>query len=130
MGRRPEIKRLLLKVSGEVFGSEGHSIDMKKVDGFAGQLIEAHGTGIELAVVAGGGNILRGAVLCSEGDLGDLRAVLEENEVPIVNAERAMIPSNLVDVDLSTGDKLLRILEIIQDHDDVQNVWVNANFVE
>jgi uridylate kinase len=68
MSKRPEIKRLLLKVSGEVFGSEGHSIDMEKVDGFARELIEAHGTGIELAVVSGGGNILRGAVLCSEGD--------------------------------------------------------------
>ncbi len=68
MSKRPEIKRLLLKVSGEVFGSEGHSIDMEKVDGFARELIEARGTGIELAVVLGGGNILRGAVLCSEGD--------------------------------------------------------------
>ena len=68
MSKRPEIKRLLLKVSGEVFGSEGHSIDMEKVDGFARELIEAHGTGIELAVVSGGGNILRGAVLCSEGE--------------------------------------------------------------
>lgn len=67
MSKRPEIKRLLLKVSGEVFGSEGHSIDMEKVDGFARELIEARGTGIELAVVSGGGNILRGAVLCSEG---------------------------------------------------------------
>ncbi len=68
MSERPEIRRLLLKVSGEVFGSEGHSIDMEKVDGFARELIEAHGTGIELAVVSGGGNILRGAVLCAEGE--------------------------------------------------------------
>ena len=49
MSGRPEIRRLLLKVSGEVFGSEGHSIDMDKVDTFARELIEAHGTGIELA---------------------------------------------------------------------------------
>ncbi len=68
MSKRPEIKRLLLKVSGEVFGSEGHSIDMEKVDGFARELIEAHETGIELAVVSGGGNILRGAILCAEGE--------------------------------------------------------------
>lgn len=65
---RPEIRRLLLKVSGEVFGSEGHSIDMEKVDSFARELIEAHETGIEMAVVSGGGNILRGAVLCTEGE--------------------------------------------------------------
>lgn len=68
MSKRPEIRRLLLKVSGEVFGSEGHSIDMEKVDGFARELIEAHETGIELAVVSGGGNILRGAILCAEGE--------------------------------------------------------------
>ncbi len=68
MSERPEIRRLLLKVSGEVFGSEGHSIDMEKVDDFARELTEAHATGIELAVVSGGGNILRGAVLCIEGE--------------------------------------------------------------
>ncbi len=68
MSVRPEIRRLLLKVSGEVFGSEGHSIDIDKVDNFARELIEAHETGIELAVVSGGGNILRGAVLCTEGE--------------------------------------------------------------
>lgn len=68
MSKRPEIRRLLLKVSGEVFGSEGHSIDMEKVDAFARELIEAHKTGIELAVVSGGGNILRGAVLCAKGE--------------------------------------------------------------
>ena len=67
MSERPEIRRLLLKVSGEVFGSEGHSIDVEKVDRFARELIDAHGTGIELGVVSGGGNILRGAILSREG---------------------------------------------------------------
>jgi uridylate kinase len=66
MSGRPEIRRLLLKVSGEVFGSQGHSIDTEKVDAFASELIEARETGIELAVVSGGGNILRGAVLSTE----------------------------------------------------------------
>ncbi|HSG28078.1 MAG TPA: UMP kinase, partial [Candidatus Krumholzibacterium sp.] len=60
---RPEVKRLLLKVSGEVFGGIEQSIDLEMVEQFAAELKDAHDTGSEIAVVAGGGNILRGSVL-------------------------------------------------------------------
>lgn len=69
-------------------------------------------------------------VFCAEENLSEIHSALLEKGVPVVGAERAMIPTNSVDVDPNTGDKLLRLLEILQDHDDVQNVWVNANFVE
>jgi len=59
---RPKIKRLLLKVSGETFGSEGSSIDIGRVAEFAAELKRAREVGAEIAVVPGGGNILRGRV--------------------------------------------------------------------
>lgn len=63
MNRRPEIKRLLLKVSGEVFGGVEQCISLDMVEDFAKELSEAHDTGAQIAVVAGGGNILRGSML-------------------------------------------------------------------
>jgi uridylate kinase len=64
---RPKIKRLLLKVSGETFGSEGSSIDIGKVTEFAAELKGAREAGAEIAVVPGGGNILRGNILSAKG---------------------------------------------------------------
>jgi uridylate kinase len=68
MSTRPALKRLLLKVSGETFGTPGASLDLERVDVFAADLQQAHDSGIEVALVAGGGNILRGASLSGAED--------------------------------------------------------------
>jgi uridylate kinase len=59
--------RLLVKLSGEILGSESGSIDIDRVEVFAGELKSVVGTGVELAVVIGGGNIMRGARLSERG---------------------------------------------------------------
>ncbi len=63
MERRPVVKRLLLKISGEVFGGAEQSIDFKMIGSFASELKDALAAGSEIAVVVGGGNILRGAMV-------------------------------------------------------------------
>lgn len=60
MKRELKYRRLLLKVSGEVLGGADTSIDFDRVAAFAGELREAVKAGCEVAVVIGGGNILRG----------------------------------------------------------------------
>jgi len=67
MRKRPDIRRLLLKVSGEVLGGEAVSVDFDNVAGFAGELKAAWETGTEIAVVIGGGNILRGYGVSRQG---------------------------------------------------------------
>lgn len=57
-------KRILLKLSGELFGSG--SLDPDKVYSFAEELISAAQSGDELALVVGGGNILRGGSYSGE----------------------------------------------------------------
>ena len=53
--------RVLLKLSGESFkGDRGHGIDPSAVTYMASQIELAHGSGVELGVVVGGGNIWRG----------------------------------------------------------------------
>jgi uridylate kinase len=55
--------RVLLKLSGEALGDpeSGHGIDPDAVHRIAAQVVHASRLGVEMALVVGGGNILRGA---------------------------------------------------------------------
>jgi uridylate kinase len=62
--------RVLLKISGESFSRTGQSgIDARELRFIAGEIHEAAQQGTELAVVVGGGNIIRGAALAEEGQI-------------------------------------------------------------
>lgn len=61
-------KRVLLKISGEAFGGEnGQGLASENFASFAKEIQAVSEAGVELAVVLGGGNILRGARKCSAG---------------------------------------------------------------
>ena len=64
---RPDLKRVLIKISGEVLGSEKASVDLERVRMFAEELKEAKATGAKIAVVVGGGNVLRGGQMSMHG---------------------------------------------------------------
>ena len=58
---RPAYKRVLLKISGESFCREGESgISMTELTSVAEQIRDVVKDGVQLAIVCGGGNILRG----------------------------------------------------------------------
>ncbi len=69
MGSRSlKYKRVILKVTGEVLaGEQKHGIDSPTLRGFAEEVKEVHELGCEMALVMGGGNILRGAKASEEG---------------------------------------------------------------
>ena len=60
-------KRVLLKLSGEVFGGGKIGVDPAVVAGIAKQIAEAVRGGVEVAAVIGGGNFFRGAELQQRG---------------------------------------------------------------
>ena len=63
----PTYKRVLLKLSGEAFGGGKVGLDPDVVRGIAEQIASAAATGIQVAVVMGGGNFFRGAELQRRG---------------------------------------------------------------
>lgn len=65
----PKFRRLLLKLSGEAFADPelGIGINPPTVASIASQVAEAKNLGTELAVVIGGGNIVRGLSASAEG---------------------------------------------------------------
>ena len=57
----PRYKRVLLKLSGEVLaGDERFGLDFDAVRRVGAEMVELHGAGIQLSLVVGGGNMLRG----------------------------------------------------------------------
>jgi len=61
-------KRILLKLSGEsLAGAQGHGIDCKRLEEYAGQIKQAVDNGVQVAVVIGGGNIFRGLSGAAKG---------------------------------------------------------------
>lgn len=67
---RPKYRRVLLKLSGEAFSSAGgFGIENDELDVIGREVCEAARVGTQVAVVVGGGNIIRGAVLAEQGHI-------------------------------------------------------------
>ncbi len=65
---RTKYRRVLLKLSGESFATEGaFGIQPEELASIAGEIASAMSEGLELAIVVGGGNIIRGARLAAVG---------------------------------------------------------------
>lgn len=66
--RKPVFRRVLLKLSGEaLMGQEGFGIDPSVLDRMAQEIKELVELGVEVGVVIGGGNFLRGGTLAENG---------------------------------------------------------------
>jgi uridylate kinase len=61
-------RRVLLKLSGEaLMGSDAYGINKATIDGIVAEVSQVVASGVQLAVVIGGGNIFRGVALGAEG---------------------------------------------------------------
>ncbi len=66
----PVYKRVLLKISGEGFCHEGgFGIEAGELENIAHQCVNVAQMGVQLAVVVGGGNFIRGAAFSSSGHI-------------------------------------------------------------
>jgi uridylate kinase len=63
-------KRVLLKISGEGFCHEGgFGIEASELENIARQCVEVARMGVQLAIVVGGGNFIRGATFAEDGNI-------------------------------------------------------------
>ena len=61
-------KRVLLKLSGEaLLGEKSYGVDPKRILAFSEEIKEIIDSGVEIAIVIGGGNIFRGVSGASNG---------------------------------------------------------------
>jgi len=69
-------------------------------------------------------------VYTKPADLEAVRRSLESAGAKIESAELAMHPTNTVELDASKARQALRLVELLEDHDDVQRVTANFDIPE
>lgn len=89
---------------------------------------------MEVALDAGASDIIQNEglweVSCEPADYLDVRKAIEGAEIPMVSSEVTMVPASQVSCDVDLGAKMLKMIESFEDHDDVQNVYSNADIPE
>jgi len=85
---------------------------------------------MDLALEAGAEDVVEEEetfqVLTAPDDFDAVREALEQAEIDFVEASISMVPQNTVEVaDEKAAKQLLRLLEMMEDNDDVQNVHAN-----
>jgi transcriptional/translational regulatory protein YebC/TACO1 len=69
-------------------------------------------------------------VISEPAALGDVRAALEGSGVEVQSSELAMEPRNVVEVREPEAPALLRLLDALEDQDDVNEVHANFDIPE
>lgn len=64
-------------------------------------------------------------IYTSPVDLFKVKTKLEENGIKIISSEFTMIPKNIVNVEGEKAEQLLKLINDLDDHDDVQKVYAN-----
>ncbi|MFW5873327.1 MAG: YebC/PmpR family DNA-binding transcriptional regulator [Bacillota bacterium] len=74
------------------------------------------------------GDIIR--ILTDPKEFISVKEELEENNYEFKDSDIVMIPNNTVDLDKSGAKKVLNLMDELEDHDDVQEIYANFNIPE
>jgi len=125
-----EVRSLLSRNGGSMAepGAVSWQFDRKGVVVLPGEVVEEEVMAV--ALEAGGEDLTEEGeewmLTSAPADLPLLRAALEGASIPIESAEVEMLPSVRVEVsDDSTAKRVLKLVDLLEDHDDVQAVWAN-----
>jgi YebC/PmpR family DNA-binding regulatory protein len=69
-------------------------------------------------------------VVTAPEDLPTVRQALEAANIPFTLAETTMLPKNSVQLQGKEAQQMVRLMEGLEDHDDVQNVYANFDIPE
>jgi YebC/PmpR family DNA-binding regulatory protein len=67
---------------------------------------------------------------CAPEAYSGLSEALDAQNIAVENKEVSRVPSSTVDVDSETAISIMKLLEKLEEHDDVQSVASNVNFTE
>ena len=69
-------------------------------------------------------------ITCDPAKFLTVQAALEKAGIETAEAEVKSVPRTSVDLDVETGRKVMRLIETLDDNEDVQTVTTNANITE
>jgi YebC/PmpR family DNA-binding regulatory protein len=64
-------------------------------------------------------------IITAPEDLNTIKAALEDAKIPVESAEVTMLPKNYVVLDERAAEQMIRLMDALEDLDDVQNVYAN-----
>lgn len=89
---------------------------------------------MEVALDAGAEDIKRTGdifeVVCDPGHFTKVQEALATAKIATTNAELSQVPKAPVDAEVETAKKVLKLMEALDEHDDVQNVWSSLHITE
>ena len=132
----PEIRHMFEKNGGNLGTPGSVKFQFEKKGYFA---VEKSAVGedklMEIALEAGADDLQAEdseafEIYTSPENFEAVRQALENNKIASAEAKLGMIPSTWVAVDEGKSKQVMRLLEMLDDHDDVQNVWSNFDVPE
>ena len=69
-------------------------------------------------------------IICDPGAFNQVKSALDKAGIPLLQSEISKVPKAPRDLDTETGQKIMRLMETLDDHDDVQNVYSDLNVSE
>ena len=89
---------------------------------------------MEVALDAGADDIQEDSgnyeVLTGPETFDKVTKALEANQIPTIHAELAMVPQTWIKLTGKEAQQVLKLVEALEDHDDVQKVWANFDISE
>ena len=86
---------------------------------------------LEIALEAGADDVQSSALIheitCTPEALENVRRAVGEAEIEIQSADLSMVADNLITLDLNGARKVMRLLDALEDHDDVDAVYSNSD---
>ena len=84
---------------------------------------------LEICLEAGADDVTREGdafeITCEVGAFGDIKAALADKEIETMAAEVAMVANTTVTLAADKARQVLNLMETLEEHDDVQNVYAN-----
>ncbi len=126
----PEMRKIFEKGGGQL-GSTGCVAWMFENKGTFVIASEAtdEETLMEIALDAGAEDVTTEGeffeIICDVPAFSTVKEALADKNIPTVSAALAMIPKNSISVDANKAKQILKLMENLEDHDDVQNAYAN-----
>jgi YebC/PmpR family DNA-binding regulatory protein len=125
-----EIRHILSKNGGNM-GEAGcvswmfHKLGQIEVDGTTAD----EDVVLEAALEAGAADVVNFgttfSITTAPNDLDSVKNALEGRKIPIATAELAMVPQTMIKLEERAAEQMLRLMEALEEHDDVQKVYAN-----
>jgi YebC/PmpR family DNA-binding regulatory protein len=69
-------------------------------------------------------------ITCDTKDLNNIKNALQKEGINLVSEEISMVPTSFIELNETTGRKVISLAEALENHDDVQNVYANFELPE